>query len=50
VNNKKLGRDTMEVTKKAKVLVDEQGGGCKGRSSNTGCLDKTLTLDISRQL
>ena len=50
MNNKKLGRDTMQVAEKAKVLVDEQGGGRKDRNSNTGILSKTVTMDISRQL
>jgi hypothetical protein len=50
MNNKKLGRDTMQEAKKANVVVDEQGGGRKDRSSNTGILCKTVTMDISRQL
>jgi hypothetical protein len=32
------------------VIVDEQGGGRQGRSSNTRILGKIITMDISRQL
>ena len=46
MNNKKLGRDTMMTAEETGVLVDEQYGSRKGRSSTEAARDKVLAFNL----
>ena len=48
-NNKKLGRDMMHHAEAAGMILDEQGGSRKGKSSGKIGAEVGITFDISHQ-
>ena len=48
MNNKKTGKEVMELAEKLNLLPDEQAGSRKGHRSNLTALNKVLTNDLIR--
>jgi hypothetical protein len=49
MNNKKLGRETMNNTEKHRTIAREQYGSRRHHCSITAALNKRLTMDVLRQ-